>query len=540
MEEGQAVNILAVDDRPENLSALEAITADMGLNVVRATSGKQALKLLLNQDFALILLDVKMPDMDGFETARLIRERDRTKHTPIIFLTAMHTEDADARRGYSLGAVDYLVKPFSPEILKCKIGVFVDLYKKTEEARQHAERLRLVEQREFEARLLQARRQMEEESYRARAEHRIAQAILQHAPVGILRTDKDFTILELNRRLCAELGIGVTDLVGRNLFEALPWLSHQQVLHAIDAGQRFFAEQLKIEPLCKDTFNAQPHYLDLAVWPVTAEQEGVIGTVLLAVDVTERVRLAQQREDFVATLAHDLQTPLVAADRALELLLDQLSDSPQSRLLSMLRNNNRDLLQMIQSLLELYRYEAGVPLLYIDKLSVQLVVHSCVDELTPLAQEHGVSISVDLMRNLRVVSGDRIALRRVIMNLLDNAIKFTPRGGTITVKARNDGDSVLLEISNPGDGISPEDLSQLFERYWHKPTRQGGKASCGLGLYLCKQIVDAHGGRIECESEPAQVTTFKVRLPAAKAPQPDDQDNSEAPLEASSIRGGDA
>ena len=540
MEDEKEVNILVVDDRPENLRALEAIMSDMGLNVVKATSGKQALKLLLNQDFALILLDVKMPDMDGFETARLVRERDRTKHTPIIFLTAMHTEEADARRGYSLGAVDYLVKPFSAEILKCKIGVFVDLYKKTQEARQHEERLRLAEQREFEDRLLQVRRRMEEESYRARAEHRIAQAILEHAPVGILRTDQAFTILEVNTCLCTKLRVEATDLVGRNMFEVLPWLSQQRVLQAIDAGQRFFAEQLMIESPVEDGTGPPPVYLDLAVWPVTYEPEGMIGTVLLAVDVTERVRHAQQREDFVATLAHDLQTPLAAADRALELLLDQLSESPQTRLLSMLRDNNRDLLQMIQSLLELYRYETGLPVLYMDRIRLNLIIQSCVDELAPLAQEHGVSIGVDLARNLKAVYGDRIALRRVVMNLLDNAIKFTPGHETIAVRARNEGDGVLIEVSNPGEGIAPEDRSQLFQRYWHKPTRKGGRRSCGLGLYLCKEIVEAHRGRIECESEPGQVTTFKVRLPAATAAQQDDEENRVALLEASSIRGGDA
>ncbi|PMB07020.1 hybrid sensor histidine kinase/response regulator, partial [Fischerella thermalis CCMEE 5273] len=122
------VNVLLVDDHPENLLALEAILDSLGQNLVRATSGAEALRNLLNQDFAVILLDVQMPDMDGFETAALIRQRERSRHTPIIFVTAFNTSDNMVFRGYSLGAVDYLFKPIEPEILKSKVAAFIDLF----------------------------------------------------------------------------------------------------------------------------------------------------------------------------------------------------------------------------------------------------------------------------------------------------------------------------------------------------------------------------------------------------------------------------
>ena len=136
------VNILVVDDRQENLLALEATLGYLGENLVKAASGREALKLLLDQDFALILLDVHMPDMDGFETAALIREREKSQTVPIIFLTAMHKGPGQVFRGYSLGAVDYIFKPFEPEILKAKVAVFIELYKKTEEIKRQAELLR--------------------------------------------------------------------------------------------------------------------------------------------------------------------------------------------------------------------------------------------------------------------------------------------------------------------------------------------------------------------------------------------------------------
>jgi two-component system, sensor histidine kinase and response regulator len=145
-EPEEKVNILVVDDQPANLLALEAMLQDLGQNIVQASSGREALRAVLTQDFAVILLDVRMPDMDGFETAETIRQRDRSRHTPIIFLTAADQTAASAVRGYSVGAVDYMVKPVVPEIVRSKVAVFVELAKKNELLREQARRLQESEQ----------------------------------------------------------------------------------------------------------------------------------------------------------------------------------------------------------------------------------------------------------------------------------------------------------------------------------------------------------------------------------------------------------
>ena len=139
--QSEIVNILLVDDHPENLLALESVLSDLGQNLVRATSGAEALRCVLRQDFAVILLDVAMPEMDGFETAALIRERDRAKHTPIIFITAVGRSDEFVFKGYTTGAVDYVLKPVVPEILRAKVRVFIDLFQMREQVRQQAEQL---------------------------------------------------------------------------------------------------------------------------------------------------------------------------------------------------------------------------------------------------------------------------------------------------------------------------------------------------------------------------------------------------------------
>ena len=154
-------NILIIDDQPENLLALEVILADLGQNIVKAASGKEALKCLLEMDFAVILLDVQMPGMDGFEAAKLIRQRRQCHYTPIIFLSAHFTEDIHASQAYALGAVDYLIKPFVPEVLRAKVSVFVDLYCKSEEIKQQANRLRDAEMREAAASLEAHKREMQ-------------------------------------------------------------------------------------------------------------------------------------------------------------------------------------------------------------------------------------------------------------------------------------------------------------------------------------------------------------------------------------------
>jgi signal transduction histidine kinase len=146
----ERVNILLVDDRPENLLALEAILEPLGQKLVRATSGPQALKCVLAGDFATILLDVQMPDMNGFEVAEIIKSRERSRTIPIIFLSAINKEEAYVFKGYSMGAVDYVFKPFNPDVLRMKVAVFVDLFIKQREVQRQAELLRDAEKRELE------------------------------------------------------------------------------------------------------------------------------------------------------------------------------------------------------------------------------------------------------------------------------------------------------------------------------------------------------------------------------------------------------
>jgi CheY-like chemotaxis protein len=166
----EPASILLVDDQPEGLLALEATLAPLGQRLVLARSGREALRHLLTRDFAVVLLDVVMPEMDGFETAQLIRERERSRDTPILFLTALSRGQLPELHAYAVGAVDYLIKPYEPEILRSKVSIFVDLYRKTELAKRQAEALREAQRREYERELAEANRRAEGERARVREE----------------------------------------------------------------------------------------------------------------------------------------------------------------------------------------------------------------------------------------------------------------------------------------------------------------------------------------------------------------------------------
>ncbi len=207
----QKVDILLVDDRPDKLLALESILGELGQNMVRAYSGREALRALLQQDFAVILLDVNMPGMDGFETAEMIRTRERSQRTPIIFFTAMDLDEKQVFRSYSLGAVDFIKTPVVPEILKAKVAVFVDLFKKTEQVKLQAEQVRLLQEREHASKMAEAADRLDAEAKRNRF------FTLALDMLGI--ADMTGTLRQLNPSWGKTLGFSDDELKSRSFLE---------------------------------------------------------------------------------------------------------------------------------------------------------------------------------------------------------------------------------------------------------------------------------------------------------------------------------
>jgi PAS domain S-box-containing protein len=339
---------------------------------------------------------------------------------------------------------------------------------------------------------------------------------LDHAPIAIWRLDRDLVIKKANKAVAIQLRMPEANLIGKRfgaLVHSIPESTFDAVL---DRGERIQLENFAV--LLDDSKDAKPVFWDVVAWPQKDNEGHVTGVCISSAEVTERQRQNQQKDDFVAALVHDLKTPLIGADRTLEQMigggLGNL-DSGQTDVLSMLRRSNHQLLVMVQNLIEVYRYEAGHPSLAFEELDIFDLLKKCVPELQALADHRGIDLAAQLPSSRPNIVGDRLAIRRVFLNLLDNALKFTGRDGTVRVTADVKETFVLVKVADTGLGITQDDQSKLFQRYYQGETGKRYAIGTGLGLYLCKQIVTAHKGTITVESEEGKGTTFSITLPLA-------------------------
>jgi signal transduction histidine kinase len=248
----------------------------------------------------------------------------------------------------------------------------------------------------------------------------------------------------------------------------------------------------------------------------------IMGTVADITDIKEKqeqqrlLAIMQEREDFMATLTHDMKNPLIGANRLLELFvagsLGEMT-SQQYEMLRTLKESNSGLLKLIGDLIDVYRFEKDVNILTTTDCDLVSLVSSCISRTLPFANLRSVKVIPQLPEKM-AARVDVNRLERVVQNLLDNALKFVPDGGTIHIRLFNLDVDTILEIEDNGPGIPPEEQSRLFKRFAQGYAGKRYTGGSGLGLYLCKQIVEAHGGTIECKSQPNKATTFRVCLPS--------------------------
>lgn len=389
--------ILVVNDDPASLLALSSLLSqwvnESPYEIVTARSGEEALRHVLQDDFAMILLDVNMPGMDGFETAEAIHARPRSSAIPIIFITAYHADEMNRLKGYQKGAADYLFTPIIPQILRAKVTVFVALARKNLELRQQALKLNQ-------------------------------------------RTDE---LIATNARLSIEI---------------------------------------------KERWQA--------------------------------VRENKAKDDFLAMLGHELRNPLNAINSAIAVIgFAGVNAESANRARAIIARQSRHLSRIVDDLLDLSRVMSGKIMLSRQPMELGALMESCVDTLRTTGRTAGYELDIDT--ELAWVDADPTRIEQVITNLLDNAFKYTPRGGAISIRAGLEEGKVVLEIRDSGVGIAADLLPHVFDVFVQgESSLDRAQGGLGIGLALVRQLIELHGGSIEAHSDgPGLGSTFIVRLLSA-------------------------
>lgn len=497
------VKILLVDDTPENLLSLEAALTSLNEELVLAYSGRQALLQLLDHDFAAILLDVKMPDMDGFETAELIRSRKRSRHTPILFLTGYRNED-HLFRGYDLGAVDFLFKPIVPEVLRSKVTVFVELSRNAALLREQAAALRR------QADVLQ------------KAEQKF-RSLLEAAPEAMVMCRQDGEIVMANSRVESLFHILRENLMGKNIRALIPdWkvallpapdedlgtaiLHDAAELRAVQSGGNTFPVEITLSPLKTD----DGIWITNAIRDITERKRAEEQIRKLNLDLQEMnshledriiertealLQSNEELQQFAYIASHDLQEPLRVVSLYTQLLAKRYgnqNNGDADELIATIIENAGRMEQLICGLLDFSRLDvqAGDRFNLVD---CNIAVYEAMRNLETSINENAATISSDTLPSVR---GDSIQLIQLFQNLLANSIRYrnneVPR---IRISATEQEWEWLLSVEDNGIGIEPQYAEKVFGIFKRLHGRQKYPGS-GMGLAICKKIVSRHGGRI--------------------------------------------
>jgi PAS domain S-box-containing protein len=542
----EPVEILLVDDRAENLLALEAILEPLNQKLIRAHSGDEALRKLLLHDFAVILLDVQMPGINGFETARLIKSRERTKYIPIIFLTAISKDEEYVFEGYSVGAVDYLAKPFQPDILRSKVNVFVDLYLKQKQLSEQQVMLRASEVRELE---LKHKLEITE------SEARFSE-IVGSAMDAIIVFDTDGQISLFNAAAERMFGIPASEAIDHDIRRLVPDEMRQDVLdhvcevsavvensieampaeHILSfAGVRATGEQFPIEATasCLDVRGKRTYTLIVrdiserkraeAALKAQAESLAKAMTELKALNEeladrqSELERAMAARSRFYASMSHELRTPINAVLGYSTLLRENIYgplNEKQAEGITRTHKAAKHLLELVNDVLDLSKIEAGKIDLRLQPVYFPALIEDLFVTVRPLADQYGSELTLGHEGEPVKLISDPRRLRQILLNLLSNAIKFG-KGRPIHVRsqARDDG-GVVLEVSDEGEGIAPADQEKIFDEFVQLGKTQLTEGT-GLGLPISRRLAEMLHGDLEVTSDLGKGSTFRLSLPAS-------------------------
>src|SRR5919198_4089098 len=536
--------VLIVDDQPRNLDVLEAMLGDMDCTLVRATSADEALLAVVRHEFAALVLDIKMPGMGGIDLAKLIKQRKRSQHVPILFLTAHSINEDDVLRGYGVGAVDYLSKPINAEILRSKIGVFVDLFRKTRALaelnvalqhevaeREKAQEALVVANRELERRVLErtaalnrAHQGVRENEERLRMALEVAQiaAWEWHLASGQMRWSTDPEILfgfpkgsfgqelriirtvhpddkeRVEVATGAALRTGVYEAEYRAVHPdgSVVWIKERGRVFSDPDGDRMVG-------ISRDVTSERESAL---------ERERLLKSERAARDEAERQ--GRLKDEFLATLSHELRTPMNIILGWLDTLAKGTPIRDTQSTVAVIQRNAQIQAKLIDDLLDMNRLIAGNLQGDLAPVDVGTTLKTTIQGLRPAADAKGIQLNATVGAPSISVLADARRLQQILWNLLHNSIKFTPKDGRVDVKVEQHNGHVNIEVRDNGQGISREFLPHVFERFRQQDSSSTRESpGLGLGLSIAKHLAELQGGTISAFSDGEGTgATFTVEL----------------------------
>ena len=546
------VSILIVDDEVRNLDVLESILYSPDYRLQRAGSANEALLALMQGDFAVLVLDINMPGMSGIELANLIKQRKKTQHIPILFLTAYYQDEKKVLEGYGVGAVDYLTKPVNPDILRSKVGVFVDLHRKTQALaamnltleqeithRQKAEEALRLANSELEVRVQQRTADLtrlnsalRESEARTQASEAHLRLVADHAAIFIAHVDRQHRYKFVNRAYAERYHLTREKIVGAHMADIMGRAAYDVVRPHVDTAFGGHRVQFETEV---DYAALGTRWIHVAYEPELSPESEVFGLVAVISDITARKQVEHEvarardealaasraKDDFLAALSHELRTPLnpvllLASDAAQN---PAFSAEVRADFETILKNTTLEA-RLIDDLLDLTRISHGKLTLEYRLVDVHTVLNEALATVASGMEEKKIQLTLSLDAANHLIMGDAVRLQQVFWNVLKNAVKFTDQAGRIRVQTALSGAGMRVTIRDNGIGMTREELQTIF-----KPFVQGDHASgngvrkfggLGLGLAITHTLVEMHHGSIRGESSGrGQGTSFVIDLPLA-------------------------
>ncbi|MBW2181960.1 MAG: response regulator [Deltaproteobacteria bacterium] len=487
-----AINVLVIDDEKDIRDGVERILTRMNCSVIKAPRGEEGLKILEKEKVSIVLLDMKMPGMDGMEVLGLIRKLDES--ILVIVITGFATVET-AIEAMKRGAYDFIPKPFEPDQLRIVINRAV-------------ERIRLTK----EAELLERERQ--QTLFDLDTEKSRIRTIIESLPNGVVVTNSQGQVVLMNpsfRKLLdlkSDLGPGehINDYVSeKGLCDLIMEISQGKHVDFDDIPTYEFAV-------------SGNKYLLARGQPVLGERRECMGAVVNVVDITTMKALDQLKSEFVAKVSHELRSPLSTIHEQLAVVLqDMVEDDLQAdqEILSRAKEKTMGLISLIGDLLDLSRIEAGITSQEPKSVSIEDVLKNITDFLNTKAKSKEQTLTLELpKKRLPSITTDPVSLESLFGNLITNAIHYTQNGGKIKVKVDLTGINLRIAVIDNGFGIQEKYLDKIFDRFYRvKDDKTRFITGTGLGLPIVKGIVDSLGGMIDVESTSGEGTTFTVILP---------------------------